>query len=251
MKKIIIIIASIVVCVSVAVCGFFIWKNSNPSGIIENPSGDIVEEEKGLAELAEVRTVTIKENATGANRVIDVKYPTIQSFKNKDFQNYVNNNITKVILAYKDEIMAIIDEKTPTTALYTYRTSYKKFAHGDYLSLVISNDYQTGGIRSNKWKDIYNINVATERIFYLNDIFPSNVDYEKEILAEIKSQADSNNYVLMNGAGLNNLDDKQKFYIEDGKLIIYFDPSEIAPSSYGELQFVMPFTLDEDGLFRP
>ena len=42
------------------------------------------------------------------------------------------------------------------------------------------------------------------------------------------------------------LNDKQKFYIKDGKLIICFDPSEIAPTKYGELQFEMPFNLDEN-----
>ena len=55
----------------------------------------------------------------------------------------------------------------------------------------------------------------------------------------------------MNGEGLKDLADKQKFYIKDEKLIIYFDPAEIAPATYGALQFEMPFTLDEDGLFRP
>ena len=49
---------------------------------------------------------------------------------------------------------------------------------------------------------------------------------------------------------LNELNEKQKFYIKEDKLIIYFDPSEIAPTSYGELQFEMPFTLGENGKFN-
>ena len=56
----------------------------------------------------------------------------------------------------------------------------------------------------------------------------------------------------MNGAGLTDLNEKQKFYIKDGKLIIYFDPSEIAPAKYGELQFEMPFVFnEEEGKFQP
>lgn len=250
MKKTFIIVLSIIIVILLGVGGFFLWKSLNDTPIIDVPtSGDDELEDKGLAANAVIKTVQIKENATGANRTIDIKYPSIQSFVNKDFQNYVNNSITNVILAYKDEIMVMIDEETPETALYTYKTSYEKFANDDYLSLVITNDYQTGGIRSNKWKDIYNINMRSERIFYLADIFPANVDYEKEILKEITTQAQSNNYTLMNGAGLKDLNEKQKFYIDDGKLIIYFDPSEIAPATYGALQFEMPFTLGEDGLF--
>lgn len=251
MKKVLVMIICIIVVTGLGVGGFFLWKNMNSSNDIDNPvSGDEQTGVEGLAAKANIKTVQIKEDATGANRLIDVKYPSIQSFKNKDFQNYVNKAITDVILAYKDEIMVMIDEETPATALYTYKTSYEKFANGDYLSLVITNDYQTGGIRSNNWKDIYNINMRSERIFYLSDIFPANVDYEKEILEEIALQAVSNNYTLMNGEGLKNLDDKQKFYINDGKLVIYFDPSEIAPATYGVLQFEMPFVLGEDGLFE-
>ena len=251
MRKSWIIILSVVVVIVLGVGGFFIWKNMTDPGEIVNPdSGDDVQEEIGLAEKAIVKTVKIQESATSANRLIDVQYPSIQSFKNKDFQNYVNNAITDVILAYKDEIMVMIDEETPDTALYVYRTTYEKFANDNYLSLVITNDYNTGGIRSSKWKDIYNIDVSTERIFYLADIFPANVDYEKEILAEIARQAESNNFTLMNGEGLKDLNDKQKFYIDNGKLIIYFDESEIAPATYGVLHFEMPFVLGEDGLFR-
>lgn len=251
MKKILIIISIIVVIGAVGGLAFYFYGNYTPDTPEVEDSGDVVVEDTGLAAKAVVKTITIKETASGANRMIDVKYPSIQSFKNKDFQNYINNAITDIIFAYKDEILVMIDEKTPATALYKYAAFYDKYTHGDYLSLVISNDYQTGGIRSNNWKDIYNINVKTERIFYLEDIFPANVDYKETILQEIEKQAEENNYVLMNGAGLKELNDKQKFYIKDGKLIICFDPSEIAPTKYGELQFEMPFNLDENGKFNP
>jgi len=246
MKKWIIILCC-VLALLIGVVVFFVVQDATVKPIEPDTSGE--EAQKGLAELTDVKDVTIKENARGINRMIDVTYPSIQSFTNKNTQKYVNDSITKVIFAYRDEINAIVDEETPSTNLYTYQTSYEKFCHGDYLSLVVSNDYQTGGIRSNKWKDIYNVNVRTERLLYLNEIFDATVDYEKEILAEIRKQAQEKNYTLMNGEGLTSLNENQKFYIKDEALIIYFDPAEIAPASYGELQFVMPFVL-EDGKFR-
>lgn len=251
MKKPLIIILSVVIIIILGVVGYFVWDSLNNEPIIDIiPSGEDVVEDEGLAAKAIVETLEIVDNATGSNRLIDAKYPSVLSFKNKDLQNSVNKQIREVILAYRDEILVMIDEETPSTALYTYKTTYEKLANGDYLSLVISNDYQTGGIRSNKWKDIYNIDVRNERIFKLEDIFPANVDYKDEILYQIELQAENNNYTLMNGAGLKDLQDNQKFYIDDGKLIIYFDPAEIAPATYGILQFEMPFTLGEDGLFR-
>ena len=230
--------------IALGVVGYFLWKDST-SGPGEVITSGEETTPKSLAELTEVTPVTIKEEARGVNRIVDVTYPSIQSFKNKNFQKYINDMITKVIFAYRDEINVIVDEETPASNLYTYTTSYEKYAHGDYLSLIISNDYQTGGIRSNQWKDIYNVDVRTERLLHLSDVFAANVDYENLILEEIKKQSEQNNYVLMNGEGLEQLSENQKFFMKDEKLYIYFDPAEIAPASYGELQFEMPFVLKE------
>ena len=91
MKKFIRVLICLLIVIIVGVGGYFVWqKFSRPSDIVE-PSGDVVTVDPGLAAKAIVKTVQIRENASGANRIIDVKYPSIQSFKNKDFQNYVNN----------------------------------------------------------------------------------------------------------------------------------------------------------------
>ena len=144
----------------------------------------------------------------------------------------------------------IVDDETPDTALYKYVTTYYKYTCGKYLSLVIDQDYQTGGIRSNKWKDIYNINAETERLFYLNEIFKVGIDYKTAIIEEINRQALTQNIELIGGNGLTKIPDKQKFYIKDDKLVIYFAPSEAAANVYGELHFEMPFTMNEDGYFE-
>lgn len=242
MKKVLIIILVIVI---LGIGGYFLWDYLNSSKETPPEPINIEPTEISLAAETNVVPTSIKENATTVNRIINVTYPSIQSFSNKNFQKYINDEITKVIFAYIDEIKTVVDDQTDITSLYTYESSYEKYTHGDYLSLVISNDYQTGGIRSNKWKDIYNINCRTERLLYLSDIFAANVDYKKEIIDEVNKQAQEKNYVLMNGAGLLTLNDNQKFFIKDEKLIIYFDPAEIAPASYGELQFEMPFRFEE------
>ena len=136
MKKFIRVLICLLIVIIVGVGGYFVWqKFSRPSDIVE-PSGDVVTVDPGLAAKAIVKTVQIRENASGANRIIDVKYPSIQSFKNKDFQNYVNNMITNVIFAYKDEIMVMIDEETDPATLYKYVTSFDKFANGNVLRVM-------------------------------------------------------------------------------------------------------------------
>ena len=54
----------------------------------------------------------------------------------------------------------------------------------------------------------------------------------------------------MGGDGLQKLPTKQKFYIRDGNLILYFDPSEVAANKYGALEFEMPFEIDSEGYFE-
>ena len=54
----------------------------------------------------------------------------------------------------------------------------------------------------------------------------------------------------MGGDGLKKLPTKQKFYIRDGNLILYFDPSEVAANKYGALEFEMPFEIDAEGFFE-
>lgn len=248
MKKGLVIVLCVILVIGLGVGGFFVWKNMNQTPNVITPSGDDIITEKSLSEQTVITPVVIKQDS-GTNRAVDVIFPAISSFKNKNFEDYINEQIRTVIFSYKDEISTITYEGTPTTAFYSYKATYDKYTHGDYLSLVVSNDYQTGGIRTNRWKDTYNIDVRQERIIYLGDIFPANVDYEKEIIDEVTRQAEAKNYILMNGLGLTKLDAKQKFYIENEKLIIYFDSAEIAPATYGALQFEMPFTLGEDGKF--
>lgn len=250
MKKTLIIVAVAVVCVIIGVVGYNLIFNGNngikPPINIEN-SGDVAQND-GLAAKAKVVAVTVK-NKTD-NISIDNTYPTINSFNNKEFENSINKEIANNITSYREEINYMVDDLTPDLKLYKYIATYDKYTWGDYLTLVVNQDYQTGGIRSNKWKDIYNINVRTERLIYLADLFDATTDYETAIIEEINKQANLKGYELLAGDGLKKLPTKQKFYIQNGKLFIYFDPSEVAATAYGELSFEMPFTLDSNGYFQ-
>ena len=247
MKKIIGILALIVVVATVSIFGYKMINEEKP---IENPnSGDqVVVNGDILAKDVRVESVNVNNKADHIN--IDNRYPSITSFKSKEFENYINKTIAGNIADYRNEINEIVDDYTLDVKQYSYLTDFERYNWGSYLTLVIKQDYQTGGIRSNTWKEIYNIDVSTERIIYLEDIFRATVDYEDAIIAEVTKQAKDRNIVLMGGDGLQKLPTKQKFYIRDGKLIMYFDPSEVAANKYGALEFEMPFEIDSEGFFE-
>ena len=247
-KGIIVLIVVILLVITVFVLArLFHSKPVGPNPPIE--SGEInTPVVQDAAAKVRVEAVTVR-NKTDNIDIHNV-YPTITSFKNKEFENYINKQIASAIAEYRTEINSMVDDETPDVKLYKYVTSYTKNTWGNYLTLVVTQDYQTGGIRSNRWKDIYNIDVSTERIIYLADLFEPGVAYENAIISEITRQAALKGYQLMGGEGISKLPTKQKFYIQDGKLIIYFDPAEVAATSYGALEFEMPFTLNNNGFFE-
>lgn len=244
--KIVIILLLLLVIVAGVIALIKIYGGNEPP-VIEIPSGD-VETRENLAEKVSIKDNVVK-NKTD-NRYIDCVYPILTSLKDKEFENSINTEIALNIQEYRNEIEYIIDEQTEATEMYRYVTFYDRYNSGNYLSLVIDQDYQTGGIRSNKWKDIYNINAKTERLFYLNELFEPGVDFQTAIIEEIEKQAEAKNYELMGGNGLTKLPTKQKFYIKDDVLVIYFDPSEAAATVFGELHFEMPFKMNEEGIFE-
>lgn len=249
MKKIIAILALIVV---IGVGYVFLL---GPDGILskdDTPSGDnhevVIPPDGPLAKDVIIESVPVNNKADHIN--IDNKYPSIKSFKSKEFESFINRTIAGNIADYRNEINEIVDDYTLDVKQYSYITDYERYNWGSYLTLIVNHNYQTGGIRSNRWKEIYNIDVSTERIIYLEDIFRATVDYEDAIIAEITKQAKDRNVVLMGGDGLQKLPTKQKFYIRDGNLVMYFDPSEVAANKYGALEFEMPFKIDSEGYFE-
>lgn len=253
MNKILKVVLVLFIIVAVAGGSFAVYKyftSEEKPPIIEDPhSGDGILHAPGTtAKDIIVQDVKI-ENITD-NRYIDCTYPKITNLTDSEYQNYINKQIATVVNQYRNEIEYIIDDETEATEMYKYVTTYSRYNCQKYLSLVVDNDFQTGGIRSNKWEDIYNIDVQTERIFYLEDLFEPGLKYEEAIIAEITKQAKAKNIELMGGNGITKLAQKQKFYIKDDKLIIYFNPSETAANAFGELHFEMPFVMNENGYFE-
>lgn len=247
MKKTFKIIVALILVILIAV-GIIVVLNQDsgpdiPGPIIDSSGDNVAKMAKNI--VVESSGFVIKTD----NRYIDCTYPKITSLEDKEFENSINTEIALNIQGYRDEIEFIIDDETEPTEMYRYVTSYERYNNGKYLSLVIDQDYQTGGIRSNKWKDTYNINSETERLVYLSELFEPGVKYEETIISEITAQASAKNYELIE-KGLTKLSTKQKFYIKDEKLVVYFDPAEIAATRFGELHFEMPFTMNENGFFE-
>lgn len=246
-KKMILIGAVALLLIAVIVL-VIVLVNSKEPEIPDIPVDPIVTE-KSPAENIVVNPYNITNSSK--NRDVRTSIPKLMNLSDSRFQEYMNKKMLQTVIDYQNEIETMIDSDTPAETLYKYVVSYETQANDIYLSMIVSNDYQTGGMRSNSWKDTYTIDVtegANKEIF-LKDLFDAEINYKEEILTEINSQAETKGYELVGGNGLSNLPDTQKFYIKDKKLVVYFDPAAIAPYVYGELHFEMPFEY-KDGKFN-
>lgn len=219
--------------------------------VIEPGDKPIIEPETQFTAAEQIVVETYKIINPSKNKDIRAEIPKIVNLSNKAFQEYINQKMLKTVTDYKSEMDIMVDADTSLETLYKYVVTYEKYANDRYLSLVVNNNYQTGGMRSNIWKDTYNIDVTQDanKEVFLKNLFSAETDYKSAILKEINTQAETKNYELVGGNGLSNLPDTQKFYIKDKKLIIYFDAAAIAPYVLGELEFEMPFTY-ENGKFK-
>lgn len=246
--KIKFIIIAVVVIVILAL-GAFLMINLFKDGEISiggNEDDPPVIENKTASEKIIVDATT--SNTSNSKREIHISMPTFSNLENYSFQQYINQRMNDTVKGYQNEINVVLDSDTPLTTKYRYNVDFNRYNNDNYVSLVINQNYQTGGMRSNSWKDTYNVDVVENIEIYLKDLFEPTVDFEKEIIDEINKQADKKNYELVGGNGLSDIPETQKFYIKDGVLVIYFDPAAIAPYVYGELHFEMPFEY-KDGKF--
>ncbi len=205
-----------------------------------------------LVEKTEVRTSEYK--ISGKNFNCEIYRPEFSNLEDKEAQYAINAEINKSIEPYIKEIDIVSEGLTDidtqsadfSTKNYSYNVNYNRYDTNPYVSLIISQDYDTGGLRSNKWKDMYTIDLETNKIISIKDLCEIDVfaNFKRRIVDEINKQAEAAGISLLNGAGLYEISNSQKFYLNEGKLYIYFEAGLVAPYQAGELSFEMPFKLN-------
>ena len=238
-KKLILIIAVvIVICV---IGAFFILKNTiSEEGKDEEPK--IVYYSTSVI----VDSVTNKMNTNTTK--VDSIYPQFKNLES-NYNTYINSKILNEVgyaAVYKKAIEGLEDNEIGT---FTYYTRYERNNCYDFVSLIISQNIELEGSRATTQKTCYVINAKENKTAGLKDVFRNKTNYLGRIRAEINKQVEEKNIEITGGSGSFVLNDSQPFYIKNEKLYIYYKPGEIAPVALGELEFEMPFELN-NGFFE-
>ncbi len=233
-KKIIFLILIIVLICGVSV--FFMGKNM----FNRHDPGTSNE----LSSKIQVKYKEMKWSTSTTN--VDIVMPRFDNLAN-NYNSFINGKVNSELSfdTVFNEVTAGMNEDE--VGYFNYEVRYARYDCYDIISVVATQKIEFGDSRTITKKKCYNVNVKENRTADLKDVFLNKTNYKKKIMEEINKQAELKN-IELKGEKLTYLSESQAFYIMNGKLYIYFDAAEIAAASYGELNFEMPFKLEE-GLF--
>ena len=177
---------------------------------------------------------------------VDIEMPRFDNLAN-NYNSFLNGKINSELSfdTVFNEVTAGMNEDE--IGFFNYEVRFNRYNCYDIVSVVATQKIEFGDSRTITRKKCYNANVKDNRTAELKDVFLNKTNYKKKIMEEINAQAQKKG-IELKGEKITYLSESQVFYIMNGKLYIYFDAAEIAAASYGELDFEMPFQL-ENGLF--
>lgn len=186
----------------------------------------------------ETKTISDSTNEFESNISIPI-FP-----ENNKFLNELNILMEKEALNIKEEIHQMAKKDFNKNNLkYELNIEYKIHTlNPTFISLTMENYQYTGGAHGFSNKTPYNFDLTTGKEMSLQDLFKKNSNYKevinKEIQKQIKEEPDK--FFPDEVEVFSGINNKQPFYIEDGKLVIYFGLYEIAPYTAGIVEFQIP-----------
>ncbi|MGL4797734.1 MAG: DUF3298 domain-containing protein [Paraclostridium sp.] len=200
--------------------------------------------------MAQIDTQTITKNKKYINSIINI--PLVMT-ENKSIERRINNKIKQDIMnsyysieeeAKKYYEDSPLEEITP----YIYNVNFEVKKNGDnMLSIVVTYYQESGGAHGFYENESYNIYMKNGENLELENLFKDDKDYkliiEDNIREQIKEKSkNENNLEIYDFKGIKK---EQKFYIQDDKIVIYFDLYEIAPYVAGIPEF--PISISKIG----
>lgn len=161
-----------------------------------------------------------------------------------DFKNNIKKQSQQYEKEYKNSDKDLLLPKFVYEAYSEYDVAYNK---ENLVSIPILIYEFTGGAHGVSVLKSFNYNLESGDELELSNIFKENVNYKSIINPYIKQQIEKNKDLYFTDKyGFKGIDDNQDFYLENDKLIIYFQLYEIAPYYIGIPKFEIPLNEIKD-----
>jgi hypothetical protein len=177
-------------------------------------------------------TVTIKTRRIKKER-LDVEYPVVEGLEDKNVEEYINNVLTGIVNSLIQNTGYYENPMTDVTGRYHVRSN-----ENGVLSISIEMYWFSGGAHGMTVLKSVTFDLNTGRIYRLKDLFKEGADYVKRLSDIVKRQIRERDIPVI--VDFDSIDSDQDYYIENKKLVIYFQLYELAAYVYGFLTFPIP-----------
>lgn len=168
---------------------------------------------------------------------------TINGLNDKEIQKTINEELTSIyanvieaaLPPYRGIKQILRNDAKPSSNTIDSNMS---FNYNNVASIAIYGNRNYDNITSIGLVEAYNVDLNTGKQLYLKDVFADDVDYKvilndfiSKLLMKSNSTDESDNYYGMGGYGLKlvapfkGINDKQKFFLYPGGLVLIFDYS--------------------------
>lgn len=185
---------------------------------------------------------------------IDANYPQLaKEGKEKNFA-CINEKVEKWTKEWVNDIKLMAKEYYGNNIAPGYpfqgKSIYElKYNRNGLTSFYIDYYQFTGGAHGITTRITYVHDNDKGKILALKDIFKEGYDYKTIINKQISKEIEDNKDKYFEGKeGFLGINENQKYYIEEGNLVIVYGLYEIAPYVAGIIEFRIPLIAFTDGL---
>jgi len=179
---------------------------------------------------------------------IDLNIPVIKGMQNGQIQTKLNSILVNEAEKRKEAIIEeaqlnsdfILSEPYHTYALVSRFNQY--YVTENILSFYVDYYTYTGGAHGMTDRVAYNFDLNTGEELALSDLYEPGFDYAAMINERVQAEINLSPEIYFEGEwGFKGISEDQRFYLENGNIIVYFLQYEIAPYAAGIRSFAIPF----------
>ena len=194
--------------------------------------------------IANIDTQTITKNNKYINSIINIPIIMID---NKDISKHINDEITNSIMKFFNESQKQAEEYNNALPevenKFVANVDFDVKKNSDNILSILIKYYKFAGGAHGYYENVaYNIDIRNGNFLTLGDLFKEDIDYKNAINEEIRIQIEELIKSDEQNKGVyefKSIEDKQKFYIQDDNLVVYFDLYDIAPYAAGIPEFMI------------
>ncbi|MNB72971.1 hypothetical protein D3C75_195690 [compost metagenome] len=188
-------------------------------------------------------TVTTETYAkTTEGYTINLKYPQIVGLANAEAQKAINNTLKQTFQTFSNSINSSLKERDEDIRPYDFESDYVvTYNENGVLSLVMDQYEYLGGAHGGTYRQGFTFSLKDGKRLLLGDLFGANPNYKKVLNTKVSEAfKKSRDYYGYTG-GFTGLQTEKYFYVQEGRVTLFFQQYDYTPYAAGFPQFTFSF----------